>query len=561
MDAAAAAGVGFHAVIREFPGREWTTMYRFRSIFFAAPMALALLGAPLALAGPGVVPTGFQDVPVVGGLRWPVAMAMLTDSRVLVTEQFTGRIRLVVNGAISPIDPVCTVPGVRNNPGSEQGLLGIAIDPLFPSRPYVYVHYDYANEPTIHIARFTVTGDLNYLGNGALSIDPASRHLLISDIPDNASNHNGGTTRFGPDGMLYVSLGEDAAPCSAQDTLLLKGKILRLDVSGLPAGPGGPPDRSVITPADNPFVTHPDINARLVWTLGLRNPFRFWIDENGVLFVADVGEGTWEELDRVPAAGLNLGWPMFEGDASHGSCPGFGTSGMTAPIHTYPHVTGSYAVISGPVLRVTCMPVMGRGEPAGTSRGVPDFRIATWPPEYLGNYFFTDYYKGFLRRLAGAGDSWSLAPAVPGQPNATDWGTGFNGVSDWALDCIGQMWYCRQSVGFQDNTGEIRRITPITTDVPPVSEQVGFRPPWPSPARDVVFFDFALAAEARIELSIFDGRGRLIRRVVPSRLEAGGNHRETWAGRDARGRAVPPGLYFARLVVDGRDFVRRFPRL
>jgi len=429
---------------------------------------------------------------------------------------------------------------------------------------YVYVYYDDVVVPFIRLARFTVTGDLNYATNGSLSINPASRFDLITDLPDNAENHNGGTLRFGPDYMLYVSLGEDAAPCAAQDTASLRGKILRLDVSGLPAGPGGPPPRSAITPAGNPFASHPDENARLVWALGLRNPFRFSIDQGGELFIGDVGEGSWEEVDRVPAGGMDLGWPLFEGTTPLTTCPGVSSSGMTGPIYTYNHLTGSYAVIGGPVLRVTCPGPVPASERAGMGEGGggDGARLADLPPGYVGSYFFSEYYKGFLRRLVGSGTSWSLAAPVPGQPNATDWGTGFNGVSDWAVDCAGRLWYCRQSVGFQDNTGEIRRIAFTTsTDVPPVSSPVDFRAPWPSPAHGVVYFDFTLPAETPIALSIYDSRGRLIRRVIAPRLEAGGGHRESWDGRDAGGREVAPGLYFARLEVAGRDFVRRFPRL
>ena len=491
-------------------------------------------------AGPGVVPTGFQDVLLAGGLDWPVAIALLPDGRVLFTEQFSGRIRLVVNGAISAVDPVCTVPGVRNNPGSEQGLLGLAIDPQWPGRPYLYVHYDDATTPTIHIARFTVTGDLDYTGSGSLTIDPASRYDLITDIPDNGIEHNGGTLRFGPDGRLYVSLGEDGVACASQDTTSLLGKILRLEVAGLPAGPGGPPARSAITPAGNPFGSHPDANARLIWTMGLRNPFRFWIDTDGALFIGDVGRSAWEEIDRVAAGGLDMGWPLIEGNASFGNCPGVGSWEMVAPIYTYPHVNYNYAVIGGPLIRVSCGTLL--------------------PADYIGSYFFADYYDGFLRRLVGSGNSWSLAAPVAGQPNSTDWGTGFTDVSAWAIDCAGRMCYCRQSVGFEGMTGEIRRVE-IEAGGTPGPQHVDFRPPWPSPARGAVTFDFTLAAPARVELTIYDGGGRLVRRVVPVRLEIEGDHREVWDGRDEKGGAVGPGLYFARLVVDGDPVVRRFPLL
>jgi glucose/arabinose dehydrogenase len=518
---------------------------RLRAPFASAVLAtLTLAASTLAHAGAGTVPTGFSDSLMLGGLSFPVAITSLPDGRVLVTEQFSAKIRLIVNGALSSTDPVCTVPDVRDNPGSEQGLLGIAVDPGWPARPYVYVHYDAASSPTIHLARFTVTGDLGFTGNGALSIDPASRRDLLVTIPDNASNHNGGTLRFGPDGKLYDSLGEDAQQCAAQDTTALQGKILRLDVSAVPAGPGGPPAQSVITPADNPFVLSPNANERLVWTLGLRNPFRFTIDADGTLFIADVGENVWEEIDRVPTGGLDMGWPIFEGHVSHGTCPGVGTAGMTPPIYDFQHVAGSYAVIGGPVYRAPgCAP-------NGTN----------FPSAYLGDYFFGEYYHGFLRRLQGSGNSWALATAVPGQPNATDWGTGFDAVSDWMVGCDATLWYCRQAVGFADNTGEIRRIAYTgTSGVPTPGPRAQFRAPWPSPARGAVNFSYTLASPSHVALDLYDLRGQRVRRLVPSGLQGAGAQSWTWDGLDDRGTRAPAGLYLARLRVNGEDLIRRFP--
>src|SRR5262249_22351244 len=121
-----------------------------------------------------------------------------------------------------------------------------------------------------------------------------------------------------PDGMLYLSLGDDGNACAAQDTVALGGVVLRLDVSHLPDGPGGPPDPAQLVPADNPFASSPDPGERLVWVLGLKNPFRFHIDRNdGALYVADVGELQSQEIDRADAGGRDFGWPFFEGPFTH----------------------------------------------------------------------------------------------------------------------------------------------------------------------------------------------------------------------------------------------------
>src|SRR5262249_11931446 len=149
-----------------------------------------------------------------------------------------------------------------------------------------------------YIAMFTASGDLSSPASSNLAL--GSRFNIITDIPDNASNHNGGTLRFGPDGMLYASMGEDGDPCGAQDSTRFKGVILRLDVSALPQPGSGPPAKSLIRPATgNPFPAT-NANAGLTYCYGLRNPFRFHIDAaSGRLYIADVGEGTWEEVDEA----------------------------------------------------------------------------------------------------------------------------------------------------------------------------------------------------------------------------------------------------------------------
>jgi glucose/arabinose dehydrogenase len=518
----------------------------------ASPLLLAaalgtVLDVESARAGAGTVPTNFTDSLVLSGLNWPVGLAPLPDGRMFFVEQFSGRLRLVVNGALAPTDPVITVPDVRNAPGTEQGLLGIAVDPGWPVRPYVYVYYDAASAAFIHIARFTVAGDLTFTGNGALTIDPATRRYLLTTIPDNANNHNGGTMRFGPDGMLYASLGDDAVGCDAQDLTLLKGKILRLDVSNVPAGGGSAPAQSVITPADNPYVGNANPNARLVYTDGLRNPFRFGIDpSNGHLFIGDVGQNNWEEIDRVPGGGVDLGWPLFEGNAAFTTCAGVTPDGMVAPIHQFPNGSGSYAVIGGPIYRPPACAL------AGTN----------FPTEYNGDYFFSEYYHGFLRRLKGSGTSWSIAPSVPGQPNASDWGTGFIAVSDWIVGCDAALWYVRQTVGFADNTGEIRRIVHTgSVGVPAPTPRVEFRPPWPSPARGSVQLAYTLERSGTVALDVFDVRGNRVRGLVrPGRQDAG-ERTWTWDGLDEKGNTASAGMYFARLTVDGREIIRRFPMI
>jgi glucose/arabinose dehydrogenase len=393
----------------------------------------ALLTCPVLMAAPrarAALPTDFADQLVVSGLSQPAGFAFLPDGRLLIIEQKTARVRLATVGSGSA-DTTFVVPEV-NISGNERGLLGIAIDPEWPTRPYVYFYFDQTPSIKCWIVRYTASGDLSNPASSDLTL--ADRYVIVNDIPDDANNHNGGTIRFGPDGMLYASLGEDADPCDAQNLTLLKGVILRLDVSGLPSGAGGPPAKSSITPGDNPFVGNPNANAKLVYAYGLRNPFRFQIDPvTGLLYIADVGQNTWEEFDEC-SGGENFGWPEYEGPAQPGSaCPP--VDPHIGPIAWYSRIGFTASIISVGRYRRAC-------------GGAYSF-----PADYEGDAFFAEYYQGWGRRIEESGGSWSAAPAAPGQPNATDWFTATANVSDWATGPDGSLYYCKQF-----SSPSIRRI-------------------------------------------------------------------------------------------------------
>ncbi len=499
-------------------------------------LAALLVCAPAA-RGQILLPDGFNDQLVLAGLSAPVGMAWLPDGRMFVIEQKTAKIRLLVNGALAPTDPVATVDNVRTS-GSEQGLLGIAVDPGWPARPYIYVHCDNQGTSTIRVSRYTVTGDLSGVGNGALAIDVASRYDLIDDIPDQAPNHNGGTLRFGNDGFLYGSFGDDASGCPAQ-TPGLRGVILRMDVSRLPAGPGGPAPRALIIPPGNPFPAAPDSNARLVWAYGLRNPFRFAVDAaSGNLWIGDVGENRREEVDYQTAGGMNFGWPRYEGTLDWDlNCA---AQNPVFPIDEYTHDEGA-AVIGGFVYR----------RPAGAGD-------QAFPPSYEGDGFYNDYYTGYVWRLKGSGAAWQRPAAVPGQPTANHWAEGFTGVSDWLIGPAGRVWYCRQG------TGQIRRIVAVAGNdtTPPdtiAAAAVSFERPFPVPAIGEVNLRYTLSRAAAVSLVIYDFRGARVRTLVDGRVQDASTYDVLWRGIDESDREVPPGIYFARLVAGGRDVARRIP--
>jgi len=500
--------------------------------------------APHAAPGSLQLPDGFRDSLIVGGLAQPVGMAFLPDGRLLVVEQKTARIRLVDGHAVTAT--LLTVPQVRTT-GHEQGLLGIAVDPDWPARPFVYVHCDDAVSATLRITRYDVTGDLAGVGDRLLAIDPTSRRDILTGVPDAQSNHNGGTLRFGTDGMLYASFGEDAVECAAQDTTTLRGVIVRLDVSGVPPGGGPAPSLAAITPADNPLAGHADPRARLIWAWGLRNPFRFQVDAaDGALFVADVGQETYEELNLLAGGGANCGWPRFEGFADWNlGCALAGPH--VPPIHAYDRtfIPGA-SVIAAAIYR---------GPPC-----VPEDTCG-FGPDYEGDAFYSDYGGGFLRRLERSGAAWAPAAPVPGQPSAEDWGRGFEAVSDFALAADGSLWLCRQAVAFAPSSGEIRAIVREGGGSGPIpAPEVSFAAPRPTPAAGAVSFDVVLARPGRVRLEIFDLRGARVATVWEDDLAAGARTL-VWDGRVGDGRRARAGVYVARLAALGRVLARRVVRV
>lgn len=506
---------------------------------FAAVIAILLATGAPAGAGGQVVPAGFVDERMTGGLSQPVGLAFLPDGRLLFVEQAAARVRMLDSGTVSTLG---TIPGVST--GGERGLLGIAVDPRWPASPYVYVHHTQTGTVrSVRIARYAVTGDLDGSGDRLLALDGASRYELVSDAPDNAGNHNGGTVRFGPDGMLYASLGEDAVPCAAQDTVSLRGVLLRMDVTRLPAGPGAA-TRALITPADNPFVTSPDSNARLVWAFGLRNPFRFAIDpETGDVAISDVGQDRWEELDLAEGGGRNFGWPLREGPVSYTTCPGRSSVGLTDPVFSYDRNS------AGTSLAVAITAGVYRAPAAGA---------AAFGAEYEGNVFVSDYYSGYLWRLVRSGGGWVVAPEVPGQPYPHLWGLVPATVSDYVIGPEGGLWYCRQFASGGGATGEIRRIArPGTVPSPPPSPRTAIAAARPVPSAGTVWLSLSLERPSRLGVSVLDPRGRRVRLVLSEREWAAGPATMEWDGRDDRGWKAPPGLYFLRVTVDGVQHVRR----
>lgn len=302
----------------------------------------------------------------VAELERPTASATRTGDATLSVTEKAGRVRAIRDGRLVEA-PILDISSMVNSGGNEQGLLGLAYS---PDGNKLYVHYSNPNGDT-RVDEYAVATDG--------SIDRATRReVLALDQPQ--ANHNGGQLAFGPDGFLYIGLGDGggagdqgdghASGGNGQSLGTLLGKILRID----PAPSGG---RPYTIPADNPFVNTAGARPE-IWAYGLRNPWRFSFDKKtGDLWIGDVGQNMWEEVDLATRAsgggrGTNLGWNVWEGTHAFrdGDAPG-----AVPPVFDYSHDGGNCSVTGGFVYRGTRIPAL------------------------RGGYLFADYCGGQLRGL------------------------------------------------------------------------------------------------------------------------------------------------------------------
>jgi glucose/arabinose dehydrogenase len=302
-------------------------------------LSIGAMGLLLFLAVPGAGFAALELEPVLTGLRNPVYVTNAHDgtNRLFVLEQ-PGRILVLQPGASAPTVFLDITGKVLS--GGEQGLLGLAFHPNFPVNRRLFVDYTRQPDGATVIAEYTASAaDPNVA-------DTAETALLT--IPQPFTNHNGGMIEFGPDGFLYIGMGDGGSANDpgnrAQNIDELLGKILRIDVDP----PGGSPYAS---PPDNPFFG-PTPGRDEIFAVGLRNPFRFSFDrQSGQLVVADVGQGAQEEIDLVTLGG-NYGWRVFEGTL----CTNLDLSlcnpaNFVPPIAEYDHSGGRCAILGGYVYR------------------------------------------------------------------------------------------------------------------------------------------------------------------------------------------------------------------
>jgi len=350
-------------------------------------------GGPEPPPPPPVTATGLRLVEVASGFSQPIYVTSPpNDPRLFVVEQ-TGKIRIASAGGVVLPTPFIDLSS-KITAGGERGLLSMAFHPNYAQNGWFYVDYTDTHGDT-RVERYQASP-------GANVADPASGQLVLT-VAQPYANHNGGLVMFGPDGYLYVALGDGGSggdpQGNGQNTAALLGKILRIDVNG--AAP-------YTIPPTNPFVGQTGKRPE-IWISGVRNPWRLSFDrEAGLLYLADVGQNQWEEVNVTPAGtgGLNFGWKLMEGAHCYNaaSCS---QQGLTLPVLEYSHADGC-SITGGYVYRGGQLPAL------------------------RGHYFYSDYCEGWIRSFR-----WDGSQAV----DRKEWDVGSIGnVTSFGEDAAHELY-------------------------------------------------------------------------------------------------------------------------
>lgn len=292
-------------------------------------------------------PENFASQLIALDLQNPVSMAFAPDGRIFITEQ-GGAVRIVKDDVLLEADFFFTQVAFEY----ERGMLGIALDPDFVNNQYVYLYYTVRSHPVHNrVTRVKANGDV---------AEPDSETIILElENLNTAGIHNGGAMHFAPDGKLYIAVGDGGEPTSAQDLDSYNGKLLRINSDGS-------------VPEDNPFTEGSEQKKR-IWAYGLRNPFTISIqDGTGKIYVNDVGNYLWEEINDATAPGQNFGWPMAEGKSTYPT--------LKDPIFCYVHSpeTAACAIVGGTFFN-----------PESTN----------YPSHWYDQYFYMDHCSGRIASL------------------------------------------------------------------------------------------------------------------------------------------------------------------
>lgn len=445
----------------------------------------------------------------------PVLLAAAPDGtdRVFVVQQ-NGIIRIFPNDSLTTASSVfLDISSRLSGQGGEEGLLGLAFHPGFATNGLFFVNYTApatAQKPfrTV-IARYAVAP-------GTPDAAQPSSEAVILEVTQPYSNHNGGMIAFGPDGNLYIGMGDggsgDDPGDVAQNLTSLLGKMLRIDIRDSTA------QRRYVIPADNSFAGNTQGYREEIWAYGFRNPWRFSIDaQTGELWTGDVGQGAREEVDLVVKGG-NYGWKIMEGSICRPPTTGCVTTGLILPVKDYPRTLG-YSVTGGYVYR-------------GQRR-----------PGFAGAYIYGDYGSGriwLLRRSGGAVVADSLLIDTP------------YAISGFGTDSRNELYILSYNRDVPTSIYRFSRATPTRADIPPenIPSRDILEQNYPNPFNPSTAIAYAVPETGRVRLAVHDLLGREIALLVDD-VRTAGRHTVTFDGR-----GTSSGVYFYRLVTDRGSITR-----
>ena len=393
--------------------------------------------------------------------------------------------------------------------GNEEGLLGLAFHPNYKENGFFFVYYSSIGGPKSIIARYTVS-DTN--ANKANQ----STKKIIMEIEQPFRNHNGGQVAFGPDGYLYIALGDGGSggdpKGNGQNRKTLLGSILRINIDVADS-------IQYSIPADNPFFGNDSSWREEIFAYGLRNPWRFSFDsETGQLFCADVGQNAYEEIDLIES-GKNYGWNIMEGFHcfNAASC---NDSGLTMPIWEYPHNGGHRSVTGGYVYRGTKIPGL------------------------FGKYIYADFLTGEIWALQydnqnGAQNEFLLDSGIS--------------IASFGVDQNNELYICAFDgliYTFQNTPSAIGKTKILQPAYFKLRQNI------PNPFNPNTEISFELAKPGSVELLIFDINGQKVK-ILYNGLRQRGSHKLSWNGKNDFGHPVSSGIYFYKLTLNNSQFITK----
>ena len=473
-----------------------------RAPIWLCMLSLILLAgcrAPRIQAQSGIqVEAAFPDI----RFTRPVDLQAAGDgsNRIFIVEQ-RGVIKVLDTDDANPAATVfLDIQNRVRDRGNEEGLLGLAFHPDYVANGFFFVYYTADSPRRSVLARYRVsTSDP---GRG----DRSSETVLLTEAQP-ASNHNGGQIAFGPDGYLYVGLGDGGGANDqfghGQIRSTILGAILRIDVNTSGGG------RAYGIPADNPYVGNSLGYREEIYAYGLRNPWRFSFDaDTGRLFTADVGQNAYEEINLIEKGG-NYGWNTMEGNHCFRPRQGCDRTGLTLPIAEYAHNGQPKSVTGGYVYRGARAPTL------------------------TGKYIYADYVDGRIWALAMDGETITNTELTDTRLQ----------IASFGEDEAGELYICAFD-------GLLYRFAPTNTstgaaDVPEASAHIVSN--HPNPFREETTIRYVLDDSYPIDLAVYNMQGRRLHSLETGMMEAGEYH-VRWDGHNGDGHRLAAGVYTIRLM-------------